>query len=376
LELHAYVKSAQGQCDDETRLLLGAVRASRSPQGDVAREAFALWALSDIARDIPNTLNLSELWESQRTLASPAQLARVRFLTRRNLAWSLCHEAGAGLHVASFLRDLRQAARTALKPAHRVLSALDAAELAFSLDEPHSGFAWLLDADALADTVDWSRERGAEYEALLNAAILFAPHNAARARHYLRLYRSLPHLKFVSKVRAGKRYAAMEAYAVGLVETHHGRRADAVLSLECAYDIFSGIRHNLRAALAASELFNITQDRKYRDRAADLVRTYPNSSLARRLGVLGTNADARYAALTAAERHVFELLTAHLSRHDIARKLNRSISTINNIMANIFSKWDVHSQRELVLEVRKSKPFRSKTGDFYSAISPKVEDSA
>lgn len=62
----------------------------------------------------------------------------------------------------------------------------------------------------------------------------------------------------------------------------------------------------------------------------------------------GTATGRRAVALSLRERQVIELATAGLSTRSIALRLTLSERTIENHLARIYAKLEVHSRRELI----------------------------
>ncbi len=127
-----------------------------------------------------------------------------------------------------------------------------------------------------------------------------------------------------------------------------GNRSLAVRSLEQAYEIFSAIEFDFRAAVVAQELCALTSDDRWLENARVHAAKFPNSALALRL----TSDQPRKGApeaegFTPAQR---QLAIAHcqgLSNNELSHRFSRSTFTIEKQLESIYAALGVQSRAGL-----------------------------
>lgn len=350
--LFASMCVATGRAEEASQMFAHALTLlhDAGQHADMALYAATLCDLAALVAEMPFPVDLAEIRADLQRLPQTWYLAEQCFGAYRNLGMRLTLDGGVSASLGLVL--LRRGAEYATTNAQRVSVLLDAAYVAYALDEPYSGGASLAEANELAESIDWGAESGDERNALIVAAELYASRDHARAQKYLDLHRSLPPPAAALSIAQNRRIQASLAYAEGIVARYAGNSALAIGRLEHACELFASMKYNWRAALAAFEMYEITKTEEHRVRASDLIHAYPQSWIAARIGDASIFQDPRYRALTPTERKVFELLSQACGRPEIAVRLSISKSTLNKHIGNIFRAWRVSSQRELLAAVR------------------------
>ncbi len=353
--LQSFVFGARGDYRSQSEILTRSLRELREvPLGtyDIGVRAQILYSLAGLARDIVVPIAAEELREELRAIPWTPYLNEARYWACRSVGFRMAQDGGMGARIGIDL--LRRSTDYASTPARRVLSALDASSIAFAVNEPQSGGAFLDEAERISEEVDWNKEIREERLALLQAATLFARQgHIERSRKYLTIFRDLPPMAPMMALAHDRRLEAERAYAEGVLSRVCGERQHAEKTLVAAYEICASTGYVWQAALCAQELHEITEDEYWRDSAREHVRAYPHSWLASKVKRIGLDADSRYTALTPTERRVFDLLVNGVARAEIAQRLGSKQSTTNKHVEHVFAKWNVHSQLELLAEVQR-----------------------
>ncbi len=309
----------------------------------------ALFTLALLCRELP----LHEVAERVRSLHQSlpwtSGLRLERFQVTRFLA---AIDELDGNELAAF-SGFRKAARLAPSEHWSVLCYLDRALLAKNTGEMAFATEQLQEAHEIAQRLSWN-VAGEERSALLVLAELFAYDDPAIAEQYLARFRTLttsviPILAYGTDPRV----KGFEAYSQGVAWMRLGDLGEAKTALSEAWSIFEGFNYAWRAALCASALYEVTNDRRWMQRAVQKIEPWPRSWIARRVAD-GTNAAAlRLHRVPPAKRQVLELVRAGKRNSEIAGALGRSPHTVRNQLSELFTTFNVKSRAELVAALSK-----------------------
>ncbi len=308
-------------------------------------KANALFTLALLCRELP----LAEVNDRVRNLCQSlpwtSGLRLERFQVTRFLG---AIDELDGNELAAFA-GFRKAARLAPSEHWSVLCFLDRALLAKNTGEMAFATEQLQEAHEIAQRLSWNDVTGEERSALLVLAELFAYDDPAVAEQYLARFRTLttsviPILAYGTDPRV----KGFEAYSHGVAWLRLGDVGEAKAALTEAWSIFEGFNYAWRAALCAFALYEVTNDRRWMQRAAHKIEPWPRSWIARRVAD-GTNAAAlRLHRVPPAKRQVLELVRAGKRNSEIASALGRSPHTVRNQLSDLFTTFNVKSRAELV----------------------------
>ncbi len=309
----------------------------------------ALYTLAVLCRELPLTGVAERVRSLYQSLPWTASLRLERFHVIRLLA---AIDELDGNELAAF-SGFRKAARLAPSEHWSVLCYLDRALLAKNTGEMAFATEQLQEAHEIAQRLSWN-VAGEERSALLVLAELFAYDDPAIAEQYLARFRTLttsviPILTYGTDPRA----KGFEAYSQGVAWMRLGDLGEAKTALSEAWSIFEGFNYAWRAALCASALYEVTNDRRWMQRAVQKIEPWPRSWIARRVAD-GTNAAAlRLHRVPPAKRQVLELVRAGKRNSEIAGALGRSPHTVRNQLSELFTTFNVKSRAELVAALSK-----------------------
>jgi DNA-binding NarL/FixJ family response regulator len=145
---------------------------------------------------------------------------------------------------------------------------------------------------------------------------------------------------------------ALEAYSFGKVQAALGEVDEAERLLKKAWEVYSVLGIQWRAARAAQALAMISDESDWREKARECLRSYPRCWLSRGTAAeLATRAGSypELERLTPARRAVFDLLMEGCSTADIAKRLGRSTFTVRNHIKVIFKVFGATSRSALVV---------------------------
>jgi DNA-binding NarL/FixJ family response regulator len=346
-QIQAFIFAARGDYVKQGTLLFHALRTLQRPNAvDVGLRASILHNLSVVIREVPFETDIAALRTELESLPWTSHLATARFNSHRYIGWRMVLEGG--LHTTIGLRMLHLSGEYACSEMQRALALLDTAQVSIELREPCHADVHLQRAEELIRRVDWAHVLGDERLALLTAADLFIPTRLSAAAQYLDQFRALPAMHPWMALSHDDRSKAIEASVTGRLARHTGDTQSAIRALSFAYKVFHGAKYQWRAALAASELFTLTQQTIWWQRATAEVAPYPASWVAGRVGAVGLRGDRRFTALSRKERMIFDLLLEGLGNKDISERTGLSPRTIRNHSSSIYRKWNVRGQRELL----------------------------
>lgn len=317
----------------------------RAAEPDQYFRANALFTLALLCRELP----LRDVSERVRsifeTLPWTGGLQLERFQVTRFLA---AVEELEGNELAAFA-GFKRATRLAPSEHWSVLCFLDRALLAKNTGETAFAAEQLQEAHEIAQRVSWNEVTGEERSALLVLAELFAYENAAIAEQYLARFRSvrssvIPLLSYGTDPRV----RGFEAYTQGIAWLRLGDCQEGTAALTEAWGIFEDFNYSWRAALCALGLYEATRDRRWVNRASQMIDAWPRSWIARRVAEATNASHMPLEQIAPAKREVLELLRSGRRNAEIARALGRSPHTVRNQLASLFQTFNVKSRAELV----------------------------
>lgn len=340
------VEGARGNVAAQGAILLEAIAAAeRDAQAGVVQRALIASQVAHLARELPSAALRDAAITQLARIPWTVDVAEFHFTMLRAVAWRFALD---GDEFNAF-RHLKTAADVAPNDGWRVMSSCDRAYLADALGERRWAEQELRDASDLAGRVTWSALEGEERFALSLLAERFAPRDPALALSYIARYKETG--KRFSRTLASnddRRVDAMESYSFGTVQHALGERAEAMRLLKRAYKIYDSIGYGWRAARAALELAQLTEDRAWATRAHDRLKAYPNSWLALGPARAARERPVELSRLTPAQRAVYEQLVRGRSTAEIAREQGRSEFTIRNHVKAILKAFGVKSRTALL----------------------------
>ncbi len=332
----------------ELQMALDELDATAEP--DQYFRANALFTLALLCRELP----LPDVAERVRglfeSLPWTSGLKLERFQVTRFLATV---DELDGNELAAF-SGFKKASRLAPSDHWGVLCLLDRALLAKNTGELAFAAEQLSDAHEISQRLSWSDVTGEERSALLVLAELFAYEDSAIAEQYLARFRSLgttviPLLSYGSDPRV----RGFEAYTQGVAWLRLGDAEVGQAALKEAWSIFEDFNYEWRAALCALALHQATHDRRWIERGARKIASWPRSWIARRVNDASRVATFPLERIPPAKREVLELLRAGRRNSEIAKVLGRSPHTVRNQLAQLFQTFNVKSRAELVAVLSK-----------------------
>jgi DNA-binding CsgD family transcriptional regulator len=345
LVLRAAIHGACDEYERQASLLMDALAAvAVDPRPDVARWGLIVCHLARLAGELPDPILSSTVARQLRDVPWTPDLARFQATALRNAA----RQRGLEADYAGAFRLYRQASALAASGAPAVQIACDRAQLAQALGERHFAEGAREEATALAESVDWNAVPGEDRFALLGLAESWARVDPSRALGYIVRFQNAGLERPAATTGSGRVRAALDA-ARGVVETRLGKATEGRAHLLAAWSFFARVGFDWRAACAAADLYRLTSDAIWLERAREKLAAYPRSWLARELA-LPPRADAPPALerLTPAQERVYELLRRGYSNADIARELDRSEHTVRNHIKAVFKRLTVTSRSQLI----------------------------
>ncbi len=270
-----------------------------------------------------------------------------RFLCLRSLAWH-AFLAGDSARAQWLFKDSKDDAPT---PAWKVMAHVDRAYVA----RINRNEAWaaeeLHEAHGLARKVEWHATRDEERMALITLAVLFAPIDLGHAQRYVSTYIELGAGNLNSSVEAShepRRNTAHQKYAAGRVQAMLGNKALAIRALEEAYEIFTQIDHDFRAAVVSQALSELTGDARWLDNARVHAAKFPKSALAQRLNQHDERKEGpELQGLTPTQRQIAIAHCQGLDNAELSRRFSRSTFTIEKQLEEIYAAFGVRSRATL-----------------------------
>jgi DNA-binding CsgD family transcriptional regulator len=351
--LESLIANARGRYREQAALSFDALLLALE-NDDVELQAYAEANLATLARELPMPQLREAVRASVERIAWTSDLRQLQFKALKAAGWCCALD---GDYFNAF--RLLKAASTAAPTAHwRAMAALDRSYLARCLNEPRWAEQELLEADYLARNLDWRGLSDEEHVALVLLAELYADVDAAVALAYLAKFRELGRVVTPRSTFAHDRIlGAIADYSAGVVHARLGDVDDARRALTESWDVFDSAHYDWRAGRCALDLYALTGDAVWRERAAEKLAGYPKSWLAARLSETAP-ASGPIAKLTPAQRRVFDMLVAGKPTEEVASRLGRSIFTVRNHIKAIFLAFDVKTRAALVAEAARQKLVR------------------
>lgn len=273
-----------------------------------------------------------------------------KFLCVRSLAWQGFLE-GESARAQWLFKDSKQLAPTV---AWKVMAHVDRAYVARINDNEAWATEELYQAHNLARTVQWGATMGEERMALISLAVLFAPIDMAQAQRYVSTYIRIGTEGIDPTLGAShqRRTQALEKYASGRVQAVLGNKNLAVKSLETAYQIFSQIQHEFRAALAAEALYELTQDDAWKRMAQAHALVFPHSALCKNVQLPQEEAagDA-LSMLSNVQRQIAIAVSDGVGIEELSRRFSRSEFTLKRQIETIYQTLGVRGPLALRKEL-------------------------
>ena len=279
-ELLGLTAARHGDFASQAALLLRAFEEyDRAACVDVRIEAAMLSNLAVLVRDLQSPELEAFVRERCERVAWNRALDEHRFLVLRALGW--CH-ALSGDHLGG-LRHFRRSADVAPSVALRITALLDRAFIAGELNERFFASEELELACRLAADVDFDGAGGNERLVLLDLARALADVDVVQARRMLDRYASIRGSMSALEVYANdRRRRAEECLARADVARAEGQSDRATMLYKEAFEIWSAIGYEWRAAAAALEIHTLTGEPDYLAVAAREAAARPQSWIARR----------------------------------------------------------------------------------------------
>ncbi len=319
---------------------------------DVAFLARSAQVLASLSRDMFSSQRFEFVVSVAQRIPWTPDLRENQFSVRRCLAWShALHGSERTAHRILF--ELFEEAPPSSQ--WRTMVYADLAYLIASIGYDELTDPLIEQATSVALQTSWA-SRGEERIGLLNLIELLADRDLTAAQALLDIYERIP-VKIGNNYSSahGSRMQAIENHARGAVLAAQGQTAEANRVLQDAFAAFSSFGFAWRAAAVSLRLHALTADRTWLQRAEALVAEFPESAIAREIRRRAHGAkDARLAALSPAQRRVFELICHGKSNKEIASALKISVNTARNHVAAILQRFGAQSRAQLAAIARES----------------------
>jgi tetratricopeptide (TPR) repeat protein len=284
LELIGIAHAAQEDYSKQATFLREAfVQYDASECDDMYIEAFMLSNLAVLVRDLDMPELARFVRERFDSLRWNDSLLKFQYVIRESLAWC-CSLSGDHL---GGLREFRWSAEIAPSKPLKVLAVLNRAFISCELGENISSSEEIDYACRFASEVDWEQAAGTERIALLYLASAVAPSNASDARRFLDKYLGLktPVLS-LNMYSRDRRTRGLECIATAAVARAENQLDRATMLFKEAFEIWSSVGYEWRAASAALEIYTLTGEEFYLDVVAREAATRPQSWIARRYAAI------------------------------------------------------------------------------------------
>ena len=317
---------------------------------DLTMVGVALHALLELAFELGDRDGVSAGETVYDALEWTPDLQTYRFLCVRSLAWQGFLE-GESARAQWLFKDSKDLAPTV---PWQVMAHVDRAYVA----RINGNEAWateeLYQAHNLARTVQWGATMGEERIALISLAVLFAPIEMAQAQRYVSTYIQLGAQGIDPTLGAWhqRRTQALEKFASGQVQAVLGNRKSAVKNLEAAYQVFSQIQHEFRAALAAQALYDLTSDDTWKRMAQAHAACFPNSALCKGISAGQAAAGPALSMFSNLQRQLALALAEGLGIEELSRRFSRSEFTLRKQIDTIYEALGVRGPLALRKELQ------------------------
>jgi DNA-binding CsgD family transcriptional regulator len=270
-----------------------------------------------------------------------------QFQIYKAVAW--CH-ALEGDYFNCF-RYLKLAGSIAPSPVWRAMTLLDRAYLARCVGEPVSSRSELAEAQEILDAVSWRDTDDEERVALALAAELCASLDSGRAASYLAKFFELRDaLSPQLHLRYDERLSALAEYADGVVQAQLGNRKSASAAFRKAWSVYNEIGYDWRAGRCALQLYDLSRDAQWHERAREKLRDYTASWLNDELRGRG---DVDLPRVTPAQKRILDLLVAGKTTNQIAQATGTRPFTIQNHVKVLLRAFGVPTRSVLVAAAMK-----------------------
>ena len=217
----------------------------------------------------------------------------------------------------------------------------------------------------LERAIEYSKELNWDSESeerigLLSLIVVAAERNVAAAHSLLTIYDSIATRMAPNLTAAHScRLRALEDHARGTLLVAEGNESAGERLLAKAYDVYERLGHSWRGAFIALQLHTLTKDNACLRKAEDAAAEFSESAIGREIRRRAHGAkDSRLAALSPAQRRVFELICNGKSNKEIASALKISVNTARNHVAAVLVRFSAHSRAHLAAVARESGLFQ------------------
>ncbi len=319
---------------------------------DLTMVSVALHAMLELAFELGERDAVAQGERLYDALEWTADLQTYKFLCVRALAWQAFLE-GESARAQWLFKDSKDLAPTV---AWKVMAHVDRAFVARMTGNEAWATEELYQAHNLARTVQWGATMGEERIALTSLAVLFAPLDMGQAQRYVSTYIQLGTQNVDPTIGAShqRRTQALEKFASGRVQAVLGNKNLAVKNLESAYQVFSQIQHEFRAALAAEALYELTQEDAWNRMAQAHALVFPNSALCKQ--VQHPPEPAQSPALGKLSNIQLQLATAlceGAGMEELCRRFSRSEFTLKKQIEEVYETLGVRGQLALRKELER-----------------------
>jgi DNA-binding NarL/FixJ family response regulator len=268
-------------------------------------------------------------------------------LSVRGLAW-YAFLRGNSARAQWLFKDSKELAPS---PAWKVMAHVDRAYIArLNANEPWAAEE-LHEAHAIARGLDWHTTRDEERAALITLAVLFAPLDLGHAQRYVSTYIELGASSINPGLEAShdpRRNVAHQKYAAGRVQAMLGNTSLAIRTLQEAYEIFSTLDHDFRAAVVAQTLHELTKDERWLQNARVHAAKFPHCALGKSLNESQAQKKATAdEGLTPTQRQIAIAHCQGLDNDELSRRFSRSTYTIERQIEGIYAAFGVRSRAGL-----------------------------
>ncbi len=350
----AWSLALKNEYDTMARGLQSAVEfmLSSPERMDVLHLARAAQALAALSRDMFSGERFQFVVSLEHRIPWTPDVREQRFSMRRCVAWGHALHGSERLAHRVILELLEEAPPT---PQLRPFIYADHAYLVAAAGCEEITDPLIEQATAIALQTTWA-STGEERIGLLNLIELVADRDVNAALMLLDVYEGIPAKMATSFATAhGSRLRAIENHARGAVFAAQGQIQEANRTLLQAFDAFSSFGYMWRTAAVSLRLHALTNDPSWLRRAEEAVAKFPNSAIAGEIRRRARGAaDPRLAALSPAQRRVFELICHGKSNKEIASALKISVNTARNHVAAVLARFGAHSRAHLAAVAHES----------------------
>lgn len=303
---------------------------------DLTMVSVALQAMLELAFELGDRDAVAQGEAIYDAMEWTSQLQIYKFLCVRALAWHAFLQ-GDSARAQWLFKDSKDLAPAI---AWKVMAHVDRSFVARISGNEAWATEELYQAHNLARTVQWGSLVGEERMALISLAVLFAPVEMAQAQRYVSTYIRLGTEGIDPTLGAAhhqRRTQALEKYASGRVQAVLGNTSSATKHLEAAYEVFSQIHHEYRAALAAQALYELSHDETWNEIAKAHALKFPDSALCRRVQEpKAASAGEVFAKLSHSQRQLALALCEGAGIDELSRRFSRSEFTLKKQIEAIY----------------------------------------